>query len=175
MSANKIANTLKSSGIRVSTDTVDRYLRLLIGAHLIYPCNRFDTRGRGWLKTTSKYYWVDAGLRDALTGRRDSNTGHDLENQVYLELLRRRFEVSTGIGAGGEIDFLARKGDTSIYVQVALTAMDERVLARELSSFEGLPAGARCVLLTGDRIALDTGDVQQRNAFDFLAGAGLQL
>ena len=49
--------------------------------------------------------------------------------------------------------------------------MDERVLARELSSFGGLPAGARCVLLTGDRIALDTGHVQQRNAFDFLAGA----
>lgn len=175
LSANKIANTLKSSGISVSTDTVDRYLHLLIDAHLIYPCHRFDTRGRGWLKTTPKYYWVDAGLRDALTGRRGSNTGHDLENQVYLELLRRRFEVFTGIGAGGEIDFLARKGDTSIYIQVALTAMDERVLARKLSSFEGLPAGARCVLLTGDRIALDTGHVQQRNAFDFLAGAGLQL
>lgn len=175
LSANKIANTLKSSGISISTDTVDRYLHLLIDAHLIYPCHRFDTRGRGWLKTTPKYYWVDAGLRDALTGRRGSNTGHDLENQVYLELLRRRFEVFTGIGAGGKIDFLARKGDISIYVQVALTAMDERVLARKLSSFEGLPAGARCVLLTGDRITLDTGHVEQCNAFDFLAGAGLQL
>lgn len=169
LSANRIANTLKSDGVKVSTDTVDRYLSLMVDAHLIYPCHRYDTRGRGWLKSTPKYYWVDAGLRDALTGRRASNTGHDLENQVYLELLRQRYEVFTGVNAGGEIDFLARRGDRTVFVQTALTAMDEAVLQRELSSFEGLPAGARCVLLTGDRIRLDTGFVEQVNAFDFLA------
>ncbi|MCP1386916.1 ATP-binding protein [Corynebacterium sp. TA-R-1] len=169
LSANKIANTLKSTGTPVSTDTVDRYLKLMADAHLIYPCHRYDTRGRGWLKSTPKYYWVDAGLRDALTGRRNSNTGHDLENQVYLELLRQRYEVFTGVGSGGEIDFFARRDDTELFIQVALTALDERVLERELSSFRGLPPGARCVLLTGDRLPLATGHVEQINAFDFLA------
>lgn len=169
LSANKIANTLTSQGHKVSTDTVDRYLALMADAHLIYPCHRYDTRGRGWLKSTPKYYWVDAGLRDALTGRRNSNTGHDLENQVYLELLRQRYEVFTGVGPGGEIDFLARKADRTVYIQTALTAMDERVLERELSSFKGLPPGSRCVLLTGDRLPLATGDIEQRNAFEFLA------
>lgn len=169
LSANRIANTLTSNGNKVSTDTVDRYLALMVDAHLIYPCHRYDTRGRGWLKSSPKYYWVDAGLRDALTGRRSSNTGHDLENQVYLELLRQRFEVFTGVGPGGEIDFLARKGERTIFVQTALTALDEHVLSRELSSFAGLPPGARCVLLTGDRLPLATGEVEQINAFDFLA------
>lgn len=169
LSANKVANTLRSNGVRISTDTVERYLRLMVDAHLLYPCHRYDTRGRGWLKITPKYYWVDAGLRDALTGRRGSNTGHDLENQVYLELLRQRFEVFTGIGAGGEIDFLARRADRTFYIQTALTAMDETVLERELSSFVGLSPGSRCVLMTGDRIALATGQVDQINAFDFLA------
>lgn len=173
LSANKIANTLKSNGAKISADTVDKYLRLMEDAHLIYPCHRYDTRGRGWLKSNPKYYWVDAGLRDALTGRRDSNAGHDLENQVYLELRRQRFEVCTGVGRGGEIDFLARRGDDSFYIQVALTALDSQVRERELSSFEGLPTGARCILLTGDRLDLDTGHVEQRNAFDFLARAAL--
>ncbi len=169
LSANKIANTLTSQGHKVSTDTVDRYLALMADAHLIYPCHRYDTRGRGWLKSTPKYYWVDAGLRDALTGRRGSNTGHDLENQVYLELLRQRYEVFTGVGPGGEIDFLARKADRTVYIQTALTAMDERVLEREVSSFKGLPPGSRCVLLTGDRLPLASGDIEQLNAFEFLA------
>ena len=169
LSANKVANTLKSAGTAVSTDTVDRYLKLMADAHLIYPCHRYDTRGRGWLKSTPKYYWVDAGLRDALTGRRNTNAGHDLENQVYLELLRQRYEVFTGVGPGGEIDFLARRDDSTLFIQVALTALDERVLERELSSFDGLPPGARCVLMTGDRFDLDTGHVEQVNAIDFLA------
>ena len=169
LSANKIANTLKSEGVKVSTDTVDRYLQLMADAHLIYPCHRYDTRGRGWLKTTPKYYWVDAGLRDALTGHKNTNTGHDVENQVYLELLRQRFEVHTGVGPGGEIDFLAQRGDETLFIQVALTALDEQVLRRELSSFEGLPPGSRCLLLTGDRLPLSTGYVQQLNVFDVLA------
>ena len=88
---------------------------------------------------------------------------------MYLELLRQRFEVFTGIGAGGEIDFLARRADRTFYIQTALTAMDETVLERELSSFVGLSPGSRCVLMTGDRIALATGQVDQINAFDFLA------
>lgn len=171
LAASKIANTLTSQGHKVSTDTVDRYLGLMADAHLIYPCHRYDTRGRGWLKSTPKYYWVDAGLRDALTGRRNSNTGHDLENQVYLELLRQRFEVFTGVGPGGEIDFLARRGNDTVFIQTALTALDARVLERELSSFTGLPPGSRCVLLTGDRLPLATGEVEQLNAFDFLARA----
>lgn len=169
LSANKVANTLTSQGHKVSTDTVDRYLALMVDAHLVYPCHRYDTRGRGWLKSTPKYYWVDAGLRDALTGRRGSNTGHDLENQVYLELLRQRFELFTGVGPGGEIDFLARKGDETRFIQVALSALDESVLQHELSSFRGLPPGANCVLLTGERIPLATGQVTHVNAFDFLA------
>ncbi|AQQ14282.1 hypothetical protein CGLAU_01455 [Corynebacterium glaucum] len=169
LSANKISNTLKSSGVKVSTDTVDRYLKLMTDAHLIYPCHRFDTRGRGWLKSTPKYYWVDAGLRDALTGRRGSNSGHDLENQVFLELQRQRYEVFTGISRGGEIDFLARRDDVTLYIQVALTAMDPTVLDRELSSFVGLPPGSHCILITGDRVRLATGNVDQINAFDFLS------
>lgn len=171
LSTLSIVKQLRGQGRRVSSELVDRYLRLMVDAHLLYSCRRYDTQGKQWLQTNGKMYFVDAGLRNSLLGSRDFNRGRDLENMVYLELRRRGFEVMTGQVPGGEIDFVARLDGANTYIQVALTTESEETLARELAPFERLPAGSRCVLMTGDRFAPITGEVEWVDAFEVLAGA----
>ncbi|NMW64320.1 ATP-binding protein [Mobiluncus mulieris] len=110
-------------------------------------------------------------LRDALLGHRASNTGHDLENMVFLELLRRGYQVSSAETPKGEIDFYAQRGRENRYIQVALTALEPDTLTRELRSFQALPTGSNCTLMTMNRLPLDTGAIPQLNPINFLAGA----
>lgn len=173
LSANKIAATLSSEGAKVSQPTVEKYLRLMTAAHLVYECQPFDVRGRDILRGRSKYYWVDPGLRTSLLGSRTGNVGHDLENMVFLELKRRSYDVTTGVTSRAEIDFQVVRGEERVFVQVAWETGAEETLARELSAFKGLPAGAQCVLITADRVPPATGDVRHLDAFDFLGGAQL--
>lgn len=170
ISVNRIANSLSSAGMKTSNHTVEKYLRLMVEAHMFYACGRVDVRGREHLRNSKKYYFVDPGLRNAILGKTASNLGHDLENMVYLELLRRGYRVDYGQSSAGEIDFVARDGESALYVQVALSTLEPATLERELSSFAPVPAGAACLLLTLDRLDPGTGDVQWMNAAEFLAG-----
>lgn len=114
----KLANTLKSEGVTTSNHTVERYLTLLENAFLFYRARQYDLRGRGYLRTAGKYFMVDAGLRRNAVGRRPGNYGGQLENIVYIELLRRGYTVDVGKMATVEIDFVARRVDELLYVQV---------------------------------------------------------
>ncbi|MDO5032285.1 ATP-binding protein [Corynebacterium sp.] len=173
LSVNRIAGTLTSAGFKTSNHTIERYLQLMVDAHMFYACRPYDLRGREHLRSRGKFYFVDPGLRDALLGERTSNSGHDLENMVYLELRRRGYAVSVARSGNQEIDFMATKEQHTTYIQVALSALDEDTLKRELSAFAGAPTGARCVLITFDRLPLNTGAVEHLNAGDFLLGADL--
>ncbi|ETY74999.1 hypothetical protein LFAB_04160 [Lactiplantibacillus fabifermentans T30PCM01] len=114
----KLANTLKSEGVATSNHTVERYLTLLENAFLFYRARQYDLRGRGYLRTAGKYFMVDAGLRRNAVGRRPGNYGGQLENIVYIELLRRGYTVDVGKMDTVEIDFVARRVDEILYVQV---------------------------------------------------------
>ncbi|BDR57437.1 ATP-binding protein [Xylocopilactobacillus apis] len=115
----RIANTMKSEGIDVSPHTITRYLTLLENAFLFYRSRQYDLRGREYLKTAGKYYVVDPGLRRNAVDRRPGNYSNQLENIVYVELLRRKYIVDVGKFDSKEIDFIARKSDELMYVQVA--------------------------------------------------------
>lgn len=114
----KIVNTLKSTGVPTNAHTITRYLTLLKDAFLFYQGRQYDIRGREYLKTAGKYYIVDSGLRRNAIGRRPGNYGGQLENIVYLELLRRGYTVAIGKLDTTEIDFVARRIDEVLYVQV---------------------------------------------------------
>ncbi|MBU9788178.1 ATP-binding protein [Lentilactobacillus sp. IMAU92037] len=114
----KVARTLSSKGIKTSNHTVERYLSLLENAFLFYRARQYDIRGREYLRTSGKYYIVDAGLRRNATGRRPGNYGGQLENIVYLELIRRGYTVNVGKLNTKEVDFVARKIDEVLYIQV---------------------------------------------------------
>ncbi|WCC80632.1 ATP-binding protein [Cutibacterium equinum] len=155
---------------RLSYPTVTDYVQRLLDAHMLYRCGHYDLVSKALLDGPGKYYFVDPGLRSAMTGIKRKGAGRDLENMVFLELMRRYGSVATGTFPKGEIDFVVHHDGELICVQVALTALDERTLERELSAFAAAPTGARCVLLTMDRLPLDTGLIRHVHAADFLAG-----
>lgn len=169
VSTKKIADYLTSSGRKTTSDTIDNYLKMLENAFIIYKANRYDLKGKMFLKTLEKYYIVDMGIRNRLTGLQGKDYGHVLENIVYLELLRRGYEVSIGKVGSLEVDFVAAKPDEKIYYQVSATIMDEETRARELRPLESISDNYPKYILTMDQTVFnDYSGIKVINIIDFL-------
>ena len=121
VSTKKISDYLTSRGRKTTSETIDNYLKMLENAFIIYRANRFDLKGKLFLKTLEKYYIVDTGIRNQLTGLRNTAYGHVLEDVIYFELLRRGYDVSIGKVGTLEVDFVASKANKKIYYQVSAT------------------------------------------------------
>ena len=145
-SLNSISNTLVSEKMledrekqgRPATQTIAAYVGALQEAYLFYEIKRFDIKGKAELRTLGKYYIVDIGLRNYLLGYRDMDVGHIIENVVYLELLRRGFDVAVGKIGEKEIDFIATRDDTKIYYQVTDDMTAEATRERELAPLKAV-------------------------------------
>ena len=149
-SSTKIANTMCSSGRNITVPTVESYLSALMEAFVLYKASRYDIKGKQRLSSGAKYYVSDIGLRYYLLGSKNADQGHILENIVYLELLRRGYEVYVGKVDNSEVDFIAINEKGEEYYQVAYTVMDEKVLERELKSLENIKDHNPKYLLTMD-------------------------
>lgn len=171
VSSSKIANTLKSNGFKtVDNETVSNYLKYVCDAFLFYKVNRYDIKGKEYLKTQNKYYICDMGLRNARLEYRQIEMTHIIENLVYLELLRQGFTVYIGKNENKEIDFIAEKQEILNYIQVSLTIENPETKKRELSAFSKLDDGYKKIIITMDKNPLrnlEKGYIQI-NLFDFL-------
>jgi predicted AAA+ superfamily ATPase len=152
VSAKKISDTLCSSGRKTSVHTVETYLRALCDSYIFYRADRYDIRGKQYLKTLGKYYIVDTGIRNLLLTSTSRDLGHLVENIVFFELLRRKYRVSVGKLDETEVDFVAFNSDGTLYVQVALSVLDEAVLERELLPLQKINDNHQKILLTLDEI-----------------------
>ena len=172
ISIKKISDTLNSSGRSISVNTVDNYLRALTDSYIFYKADRYDIKGRQHLKTLGKYYMVDTGLRNLLLAGSASDTGHLIENIVYLELLRRGNKVNIGKLAEKEVDFVARYSEGMAYYQVSSTVLDENTLKRELEPLQRIPDNHPKFLLTLDEIGAGANHdgIRQLNLIDWLLG-----
>jgi predicted AAA+ superfamily ATPase len=169
VSTKKISDYLTSSGRKTTSDTIDNYLKMLENAFIIYKANRYDLKGKMFLKTLEKYYIVDIGIRNRLTGLRNTDYGHVLENIVYLELLRRGYEVTIGKIGSLEVDFVASKTNEKIYYQVSATIMDEKTRERELRPLESISDNYPKFILTMDQTPFnDFAGIKVINIIDFL-------
>jgi hypothetical protein len=169
VSTKKISDYLTSSGRKTTSDTIDNYLKMLENAFIIYKVNRYDLKGKMFLKTLEKYYIVDMGIRNQLTGLRNTDYGHVLENIVYLELLRRGYDVTIGKIGSLEVDFVATKPDEKIYYQVSATIIDEKTRDRELRSLESISDNYPKYILTMDQTVFnDYSGIKVINIIDFL-------
>ncbi len=171
ISSAKIANTLKSAGNPVDPKTVARYLEGLTEALLFYEVPRYNIRGKQFLTQQNKLYVTDIGLRNILVRSQSSDIGHILENIVYLELLRRGYQVCAGqLDDDKEIDFVAIQGDSVAYYQVSASTLDETTLRRELAPFEKVHDHFPKYLLTLDEIFREANynGVQKINVIDWL-------
>ena len=141
VSLSSIGNTLSNEGLledvktkgKVSVHKLQYYVNSLLESFFFYEIKRFDIKGKEYLKTLGKYYIVDLGFRNLLLGYRNRNTGHVLENIVYLELLRRGYDVAIGKIDNLEIDFIAQKADEKLYIQVTDDMSISSVTQRELA------------------------------------------
>lgn len=149
-STNKIADTMTSNGRKISVHTVESYLTALTESFILYKATRYDIKGKQYLKTGDKYYVADLGLRYFLLGRKEQGRGHILENVVYLELLRRGYEVYIGKVDEYEIDFVAINSKGIEYYQVAETVRNEETLNRELRPLDMIKDHYPKYLLTMD-------------------------
>lgn len=150
LSSTKIANTMTSSGRKIDQRTVEKYIEALRESLLFYEARRYNVKGKRELTTLEKYYAVDIGFRFMLLGGRDLDRGHILENVVYLELLRRDYEVFVGQVDRTEVDFVATRENTTLYIQVAATVRDKETLARELRPLKAIGDSHPKLILTLD-------------------------
>lgn len=171
ISTKKIADTMVSNGRKLNVRTVEKYLSACLDSYIVYQAKRYDIRGKQHLQTLDKYYAVDIGLRFFLLGRKNADIGHILENVVYLELLRRGYEVYVGKMDELEVDFIAVDQRGTTYIQVAASVRDEATLARELRPLQKIGDNYPKLILTldddpeGDHLG-----IRRLNALDWLIG-----
>lgn len=164
----KIADTLTSMGQKTTSDTVSTYLSGFQEAYLFFRADRYDIAGKKYLSINSKYYPVDQSLRKVLLGNKRPNFGHRLEGVVYLELLRRGYQVFIGNIGEFKIDFVAQKNGVTEYYQVSLTVEDDRTYQREVRPFQSIQDNYRKILLTMDNGRYNQEGIEQLNIIDWL-------
>ncbi len=174
VSANNIANTMTSDGRDINVRTVERYLEGFVESFFLYKASRYDVKGKQYLKTGEKYYVSDLGLRYFILGRKIGDYGHVLENIVYLELLRRGYDVFIGKVDDYEVDFVAINNNGRLYIQVAETLKgidknDNRIFDRELRLLKKIDDNYEKLILTSDKVPLSNEDgIKIRNVLDWL-------
>ena len=172
VSAANIANTLKANKKPIDNKTVSKYIDSLVESYLFYRVKRYDIKGKQHLATQEKYYLVDLGFRHALLGKELlSDSGHLLENVIYLELKRRNFQIWIGKTNNLAVDFVVRtKEGFTQYIQVSQTVQNPTTLASELAPLNSISDHHEKLLITMD---FDTGTyngIKKINAIDWLIG-----
>lgn len=138
LSVTNITNYLKSSGRKTSYDTVAAYIGYIEDTYLVHRTEKYNIRGKETIAGNCKYYLNDLSFNNYLYQGFGYGAGYQLENLVYLELLRNGFDVYVGSNKGKEVDFVAIKGDRTIYIQVTMMLVDKQTIEREYSALESI-------------------------------------
>ncbi len=171
VSSKKVSDTLTSGGRKTSPATVENCYSALTESYLFYKAMRYDIKGKEFLKSLEKYYAVDMGLRFFMLGIKTGDDGFILENVVFLELLRRGYEVYVGKYNDLEIDFVAKKGGLTEYYQVVLSVREQNTLERELRPFRLIKDNYPKFLITLDNSNnIDHDGIMQIYAVKWLSG-----
>jgi predicted AAA+ superfamily ATPase len=172
-SAKSIADYLKSQRLRVGVETVQNYLAYFEEALLAHRTRRFDIKGRRLLEIYDKFYLGDVGMRHALLGFREGELTGVLENVVYLELLRRGYQVHIGKFGDREVDFVATRRGERLYVQVAYLLATPETIEREFGVLKAIPDNYPKLVLSMDTaFGDDVEGIRRRHIVDFLCDPG---
>lgn len=167
-----ISDNIEGIEKNASYNTVSNYVDALIDSYLIFKASRYDIKGKEFLKTQEKYYAVDIGLRYYMLGQSSGkDMGHILENVVYLELLRRGYDVYIGKYDDLEVDFVAKKPENMEYYQVALTTRDEndKIINRELAPLKKINDNyPKYILTLDDDLDADFDGIKKINVLNWL-------
>jgi len=167
-SALSIHRYFKSQKITVSVDTILNYLTIIQDAFLIYRVKRNDLIGKQVLKTEEKYYIADQGIREAVSGNNMKVIESILENIVYIELLRRGYQVFIGKVGDYEVDFVAIKGKETSYYQVSYLMETESTRQREFGVYKFIQDNYPKFVLSMDHVDFSQEGITHQNIEDFL-------
>ncbi|QTQ13490.1 ATP-binding protein [Treponema parvum] len=169
LSSKKIADTLTSSSRKSDSKTIEKYVSALEESFIVYRANRYNIKGKEYLKSLEKYYAADVGLRNFMLGKKAMDVGHILENVVYLELLRRGYSVYVGKIDAFEVDFVAQNQNGNTYIQVAASVRDYSTLERELKPLKMIKDNySKMILTLDDDPEADYDGIIRKNALEWL-------
>jgi predicted AAA+ superfamily ATPase len=183
ISSKKLSVDIDAKGRKISTNTVETYMRALCSAFIFYHAERLDLKTGRQLKTLGKYYIADTGIKNLLLDREPPDITRLLENIVYMELLRRDCQVRVGKLGGEEINFIAvnasafnatsEKTDGNgnyTYYQVAASVRDGSIYAKKLSPLEKIKDKTQKYILSLDETPFRSNykGVIQRNLIEWL-------
>lgn len=154
VSIRSITNYFKSNERTTSPNTISNYVEALCESYLYYPVEVMDVSGKEVLKSNKKYYIVDPGIRNYILPKQFYDLGFTIENIVYLELLRRRYNVNIGRNGRTEVDFIAKRNDVYTYIQVTASLVDENTFNREIRPLKQIKDNYEKIILTLDRYTL---------------------
>lgn len=149
-SAKKISDYLKSQKINLSPKVIIDYIKHFEDAFLVYGVKRYGISGKKIFEVGEKYYFEDLGIRHAVGGYKISDLGKVLENLVFKHLQRNYYEVFVGTIGENEIDFVGRKGNDVIYIQVAYKITDRKIHIREFGNLLKINDNFRKMVISMD-------------------------
>lgn len=181
---NKLQNTFKSvNKSKITATTITKYIEYLEDAFLIEDANRYDIKGKSYIGTPLKYYFMDMGLRNSRISFRQMEVTHSMENVIYNELRMRGFHVDVGNltvienGKEGkpvkkqlEVDFICSKGSKKYYIQSAYVLGSEEKMAQEIRPFLKINDSFKKIVITSDtpKPFYSEEGILLMNVYDFL-------
>lgn len=181
---NKLANTFQSEKKSpISNDTVKNYIDYLCDSFLIEKSTRYDIKGKRYINSPYKYYFMDLGLRNARINFRQSEKSHLMENMVYNELRIRGFNVDVGVvpvvrrGEDGkqhrsslEVDFVCNLGSRRYYIQSAYRMESDEKIRQERASLLRVDDSFKKIIVIGEEspITRDEAGIATISIYDFL-------
>ena len=167
-SATSISKFFKSENRKVAIETILNYIKACEEAFLIYRVARNDLLGKKILNVNEKYYIADHGIREAIMENNQKNINQVLENIVYFEMLRRGYNVKIGKVDNLEVDFVCKKNDETIYIQVSYLLVSEDTKEREFSVLENIKDNYPKYVLSMDEFDMSRNGIKHVNLIEFL-------
>ena len=167
-SATSISKFFKSENRKVAIETILNYIKACEEAFLIYRVARNDLLGKKILNVNEKYYIADHGIREAIMENNQKNINQVLENIVYFEMLRRGYNVKIGKVDNLEVDFVCKKNDETIYIQVSYLLASEDTKERGFSVLENIKDNYPKYVLSMDEFDMSRNGIKHVNLIEFL-------
>ncbi len=167
-SAKSICDYMNSHGTKCAVNTIKKWLYYLKEAYIIDTIDQYSHKTKRILEYPKKIYDSDVSLNSIRKTDNRYDLSHNLENIVYNELCYRGYSLTVYDNRGREIDFLAKKGNYTYYVQVALTIGEDKAYEREFKAFRSLDQIDKKIIITMDEIDYSTSNVEHIKFKDFL-------
>ena len=168
LSASSLSRYLKNEGRTVAVETILNYIKYCCDSFLFYRVKREDVRGKQVLASNEKFYIADHGMREAVFGGNMRDINQTLENIVYMELVRRGYLVTAGKVGDKEIDFVCKKNNDKIYVQVAYLLASNETIQREFGVYKQVQDNYPKYVVSLDEFGMSRDGIKHINIREFL-------